>query len=164
MALTRKLIMVLVEDSDTIRHYYQKVFENAGFEVFAAPTGFEGINHIYEHNPDIILLDLVLPDIQGLDVLKKVRLDERFKTTPVIVLTSLREMTIVQKAIQSGANYYSVKGSDSPEKMLQMIYKLIKKNMEDKGQSTKKEAPEKSSEEDQAITENDFEDIEFLKD
>jgi len=164
MALTRKLIMVLVEDSDTIRHYYQKVFENAGFEVFAAPTGFEGINHIYEHQPDIILLDLVLPDIQGLDVLKKVRLDERFKTTPVIVLTSLREMTIVQKAIQSGANYYSVKGSDSPDKMLQMIYKLIKKNMEDKGQSATEEAPEENGEEDQTITENDFEDIEFLKD
>lgn len=163
MALTRKLIMVLVEDSDTIRHYYQKVFEHAGFDVFAAPTGFEGINHIYEHNPDIILLDLVLPDIQGLEVLKKIRLDERFKTTPVIVLTSLREMTIVQKAIQSGANYYSVKGSDSPEKMLQMIYKLIKKNMENAGKPQVKDAIDKSAEEEPTIKESDFEDIEFLK-
>ncbi|NQT26835.1 response regulator [candidate division KSB1 bacterium] len=155
--------MVLVEDSDTIRHYYSKVFENSGFEVFPAPTGFEGINHIYEHNPDIILLDLVLPDIQGLDVLKKIRADERFKTTPVIVLTSLREMTIVQKAIQSGANYYSVKGSDSPEKMLQMIYKLIKKNMQDTKGPEKDEAPAETDNEDQTIQESDFEDIEFLK-
>lgn len=127
MENTSKPLILLVEDSATIRAFYKKVLETAGFEVVEAETGEQGWVAAYERVPHLICLDLILPDIHGLEVLKKIRANSVTKTIPVLVLTTLKDFGDVQKAINLGANYYAIKGSDSPEKILGMIDKLLKR-------------------------------------
>jgi len=127
MIVAKKINILLIEDSQTVRHLYRKIFENEGFEVVEAENGQKACTLLDERIPDVIVLDMILPDLHGLEVLKKIRSNDATKNTPVLVLTSLKEITDVQTAINLGANYYSVKGSDPPEKILNMIYKLLKR-------------------------------------
>lgn len=124
-----KPLILLIEDSATIRTFYKKVIESAGYEVIDAENGEQGWTAAYERVPNLICLDLILPDIHGLEVLKKIRSNTFTKNIPVLVLTTLKDFADVQKAINLGANYYSIKGSDSPEKLLGMIDKLLKRNV-----------------------------------
>jgi DNA-binding response OmpR family regulator len=123
----QKFVILLVEDSATIRLFYKKVLESAGYQVIEAETGEQGWTAAQKHIPHLICLDMILPDIHGLDVLKKIRGEASTKAIPVLVLTTLKDFADVQKAINLGANYYSIKGSDSPEKLLGMIDKLLKR-------------------------------------
>ncbi len=135
MVTTRKITVLIIEDSPTVRLYYRKIFESKGFEVIEAENGQNGWILAYERVPDIIVLDMVLPDLHGLEILKKIRGNETTKNIPILVLTSVKELNEVQKAINLGANYYSVKGSDSPEKIMNMIYKLLKRASEKSSES-----------------------------
>lgn len=159
----RKLKIVLIEDSPTARRFYQMAFVSAGFEVLEADCARLGWNLIRQQHPDIIVLDMLLPDVPGIEVLKKIRFTEHSKDIPVIVLTSLKEIDHIQEAIIQGASYYSIKGKDTPEKIMEMIYKLIKKLHD---QKLKREADLAKERELDAITayEEDYEDIEFIKD
>lgn len=164
MAVERKIVILLVEDSPTIRTFYKNIFIKAGFEVIEAGNGREAFAAISKRIPDIIVLDLVLPDYHGLEILKKIRAHSLLKKIPVLVLTSLKDMKDVQKAITMGANYYSVKGSDPPEKLLGMIYKLLKKT---KQASTKeKEVKSEKVQKDEEDTTDQIgeDDIEFIRD
>jgi len=123
----RKIRIALVEDSPTMRFFYKSAMEKFGFEVMTAENGRQGWRLIYRQNPDVVLLDMVLPDVSGLTLLKKIRDVEETKDIPVIALTSLKDMKQVQLVLQHGANHYSVKGNDSNEKLAEMIYKLLRK-------------------------------------
>jgi two-component system alkaline phosphatase synthesis response regulator PhoP len=125
--------ILLVEDSQTIRFMYRGILSNYGFNVIEAENGEKGFELALERKPDLILLDLILPDIHGLDVLKKIRSYEMTKNIPVLVITNLKEIEDVQKAINLGANYYGYKGSDSPHKILFMVKKLLEKKQEEGG-------------------------------
>ena len=162
----RKIAILLIEDSPTVRMLYKRTFEMKGFHVYEAGTGAEGWKLAHQRVPDLVILDMMLPDCHGLSVLKKIRSDELTKKIPVLVLTSLKDIYDVQRAINLGANYYSVKGKDSPEKLLQMIYKLLKKNQtleeletgpEDAGEEAEPPEGESSSK----IGDDD---IEFIRD
>ena len=126
----RKMQIVLIEDSETMRFYYKAIFQKAGFVVLEAETGIKGWQLICNERPDLVVLDMMLPDINGFEMLKKIRSFATTKDIPVLVLTSVKEIQHIHKALQLGANYYSVKGKDSSEKILSMIYKLLKKAME----------------------------------
>lgn len=128
----RKIRIALIEDSVTVRFFYQSIFEQKGFEVIPAETGLQGWRIIAERKPDIVVLDMMLPDISGLELLKRMRSVEFSKMIPVLALTSVKEISHVQKTLQYGANYYSVKGQDSPEKIQQIIYKLLKRSQSPK--------------------------------
>ena len=119
--------LLLIEDSQTIRFLYRGILSNDGFNVIEAENGEKGFELALERKPDLILLDLILPDIHGLEVLKKIRSFEMTKDIPVLVMTNLKEIEDVQKAINLGANYYGYKGSDSPHKILLMVKKLLEK-------------------------------------
>lgn len=123
--------ILLVEDSQTIRFMYRGILANYGFNVIEAENGQKGYDLALERKPDLILLDLILPDIHGLDVLKKIRAYEMTKDIPVLVITNLKEIEDVQKAINLGANYYGYKGSDSPHKILFMVKKLLEKKQQE---------------------------------
>ncbi|HHS14426.1 MAG TPA: response regulator [bacterium] len=157
MAVARNIVILLIEDSATVRTLYKKTFEDAGFEVIEAEYGQMGLKLAIEEKPDIIVLDMLLPDIHGLEVLESIRANEGTKQIPVLALTSLREVQDIQKAINLGANYYSVKGSDSPQKLLDMIYKLLKRSFSGAAQTESDEADKPDQK-----TQIDENDIEFL--
>ena len=146
---------------------YKRTFEMKGFHVYEAGTGAEGWKLAHQRVPDLVILDMMLPDCHGLSILKKIRSDDLTKKIPVLVLTSLKDIYDVQRAINLGANYYSVKGKDSPEKLLQMIYKLLKKNQTleeqeagpEEGEGEAAEPPEG-----EGSSETGDDDIEFIRD
>ncbi len=127
MIISEKQTILLVEDSPTIRLLYRKVLETDGFDVVEAEDGESGWEMAVSREPDLILLDLILPDSNGLEVLERIRASEVTKNIPVIVLTTMKRIQDIQRAINLGANYYAYKGSDSPKKILNMIHKLLGK-------------------------------------
>ncbi|HDQ45447.1 MAG TPA: response regulator [bacterium] len=128
----RKIRIALIEDSETVRFFYKAIFERNGFEVIEAENAKEGWETICDARPDIIVLDMILPDVSGLELLKKIRSVDFSRAIPVLVLTSVKEIQEVQKILQHGANYYSVKGQDPPDKIQEIIYKLLKRTREKK--------------------------------
>ncbi|MBN1780022.1 response regulator [bacterium] len=159
----RKILILLIEDSLTVRTLYKRTFEMKGFQVLEAGTGQDGWKLAHQHIPDVVILDMMLPDCHGLSILKKIRSDEMTKHIPVLVLTSLKDIYDVQRAINLGANYYSVKGKDSPEKLLQMIYKLLKRHIDDELKDQIESAEPEQSESEDIPPELGDDDIEFIR-
>ncbi len=127
MIIPQEYTILLVEDSKTIRLAYRVILQNHGFNIIEAEDGQTAWKEAFEKKPDLILLDLILPDVSGFDVLKKIRATEQTKDIPVVVLTNLKEIGDVQKAINLGANFYGYKGDASPQKILSMIDKILEK-------------------------------------
>jgi len=80
-----------------------------GFEVLIAHNGEEGLKKALEEKPDLILLDIIMPVMDGLTVLKKLREDERGKNIPVVALTNLGDIKTVSEVLAHGASDYLIK-------------------------------------------------------
>lgn len=119
--------ILLVEDDRNHRWVMKRVLETSfGDEIVVeeAETGLLALERAGQRPPpDLILLDLGLPDISGLDVLRRLRADPRTKALPIVVLTSSQEREDIQQAYENGANSF-VSKSDTPEKMFQRLRML----------------------------------------
>ena len=102
--------ILIVEDEQSLRVSLQDNFSAEGFEVFAASNGEEGLTLVLEKNPDIILLDLLMPKMDGRTMLKKLRESPQRKDIPVIVLTVLGvDDPIMHWITQYEPTYYLIK-------------------------------------------------------
>jgi two-component system chemotaxis response regulator CheY len=102
--------ILIADDSSTMRRILINILEEAGFaDVVEACDGEEALGQIEVHSPDLVLLDWNMPNLNGLDTLKRIRDREATRTLPVIMVTSEAEKTHVLAAIQAGANNYVVK-------------------------------------------------------
>jgi CheY-like chemotaxis protein len=114
----------LIEDDGSYRWAIRRLLESAfgrDVSVEEFPTGEAALERASsDPPPDLILLDLNLPGIDGFEVLRRVRSEERTRKVPVIVVTSSQEENDVQRAYESGANSF-VSKSDSPERTLQRL-------------------------------------------
>jgi CheY-like chemotaxis protein len=99
--------------------------KEAGFEVALALNGEDGLRMAKEYLPDLILLDLILPKIDGFEVLEKLKEKEITKDIPVIVLTNLENPADIEKAIRLGAKGYLVKANYSLEEVINKIKQAI---------------------------------------
>ena len=87
----RQIRIALIEDSRTVRVFYKNLFERAGFYVLEAEDAKKGWKIICDEKPDIIVLDMNMPEIPGIELLKRIRSFESSKNIPVMVLTSVNE-------------------------------------------------------------------------
>jgi two-component system, OmpR family, phosphate regulon response regulator PhoB len=126
----RKIRIVLIEDSVTVRFFYKGVFEKAGFEVMEAENAQDGWKVICGQKPDIIVLDMLMPRIPGIELLKQIRSVEFSREIPVLVLTSVKDSDQVREMFNVGADHYLLKGMDSPESVKEIVYSLLKKKAE----------------------------------
>jgi DNA-binding response OmpR family regulator len=117
----KKDTVLIVEDAGGFRDIYRTVLEAEEYEVLEAEDGKQGLELAAERKPDMILLDLVLPEIGGFQVLEQLRADEETKSIPVIVLSVLGERKSIQKALELGADDYTIKGAVSPREVLNKI-------------------------------------------
>ena len=101
--------VLIVEDEEALRKVLQEKMQSSGFETFVAKDGDEGWDLAQSKNPDIILLDLVLPKHSGFDVLASLKQDPVLKDIPVFILSNLAEDESLKKALQMGAEDYFVK-------------------------------------------------------
>ena len=108
IVLDSKNILVVEDDLD-IRELISFNLQNEGHQVFEAKDGEAGIDKVREKLPDLILLDLMLPGIQGLDVCRVIKSDQETKETPIIMVTALGQEEDIVKGLETGADDYITK-------------------------------------------------------
>ena len=117
--------ILFIEDEDYIREIYKEELESAGFVVDDFPTGSQGIDAFYENTYDLVVLDIVLPDINGLHILKEIKGDNAKKNIPVLLLTNLDQDIIVKQALEFGAEAYLEKVANTPDTIVDKIKSIF---------------------------------------
>ena len=116
--------ILLVDDSKPILHENERVLHKAGYEVVCAEDGESALIRARESQPDLILLDMILPRISGPEVLARLKKDARTANIPVVVLSSLTEKNR-QKLIEAGAEDYVEKNSLMPMPGVNVLPKIL---------------------------------------
>ncbi len=104
--------IVVVEDEQQIRRFVKTSLENAGFQVFEAETGRQGLVEIGTRKPDVVIVDLGLPDIDGTDLIKDVR---GWSSVPIIILSARSQESEKVSGLDAGADDYLTKPFSAPE-------------------------------------------------
>ncbi|MFC1649316.1 response regulator [Patescibacteria group bacterium] len=117
--------VLLVEDDPLILKMYHAKFQNEGFNVVVSEDGVHGLQMVTEQKPDIILLDIMMPQMSGIDFLKKLRATEAGKKIPVLVLTNLSEKEEEQEATTLGIKEYLLKASLTPAEIVEKVKKYV---------------------------------------
>lgn len=117
--------IAIIEDDPTISQMYRMKFEADGFDVRVANNGQIGIDIVKSFQPDIILLDIQMPEVNGAEALKRIRQSESSKTTPVIVLTNLGEEEAPQEMRSLGIHSYIVKANYTPRQVVTHVKEAV---------------------------------------
>lgn len=113
--------IVIVEDEPFLASMYSTKFELAGFEVYRAEDGLVGERLVKEKQPDLVLLDVVMPKKDGFEVLSNLRKDEPTSKLPVVLLTNLGQKSDIEKGLKMGANDYIVKANYTPAQVVEKV-------------------------------------------
>ncbi|MFH1838136.1 MAG: response regulator [Candidatus Kuenenbacteria bacterium] len=124
--MDNKIKILIVEDDFFLRRLCQKKLEKEGFEVFLAEDGNEGIQQAKKCLPDLILLDIILPNIDGFEVLKTLKEDSSTASIPIILLSNLGQKEDIDKGLQLGASDYLIKAHFSPQEIIDKIRETLK--------------------------------------
>ena len=124
MAEKAKKVLV-VDDEDSVREIYRHEFLNSGYTVVVAADGEEGLLKAGEEQPDIMLLDIMLPKMSGIEVLRALKENELTKKIPVLLLTNLGEETIIKEGFELGADGYLLKVSYTPSQVVEEVKKFF---------------------------------------
>jgi DNA-binding response OmpR family regulator len=117
--------ILLIEDEKTIIRPLKFFLNKEGFSLSVAEDGSEALAMAKDNNPDLILLDIVLPKINGFQVLKGLRADTKFKNTPIIILSNLARIGEMELGLKEGANDYLIKTELSLSTLLKKIREYI---------------------------------------
>lgn len=123
--MAKKKILV-VEDEKAFLDVLKGELEREGFEVFEAKNGEEGLKAAVVSRPDLILLDILMPVMDGVEMLKKLREDEWGRNAKVITLTNLNDSEMVSKVLEQGSYEYFVKSDWSVEDLIKRVKEILK--------------------------------------
>ena len=117
--------LILVEDDPTIRRMYERAFVAAGFDVTTSDDGTIIADVAKLNPPDIILMDVMMPNFNGLEALKELKANVLTRGIPVIMLSAFDNADIVRRALQLGARYYLVKSAYEPQEIVNILNETI---------------------------------------
>jgi DNA-binding response OmpR family regulator len=123
-----KIKILLVEDDTFLLDMYSTKFELEGFAVLTAEDGKKGLELAKKENPDIILLDILMPKMDGFAVLDELKKNPGTEKIPVILLTNLGQKDDVKKGFEKGAVGYLIKAHFMPSEVVDKIKKILKEN------------------------------------
>ena len=118
--------ILVVEDEEYIRDLYKRQLEIAGYAVDVAINGKQALDMIAKTPYEVILLDVMMPELTGIDVLKKIDLKKNNPTLKVVMLTNLGQDDIIKQAFELGAAGYLIKLSINPNNLVDEVKKFIK--------------------------------------
>ena len=119
--------ILLIEDDPLIYRLYQKLFALEGFEIELAENGELGLKKLETFTPDILLMDIMMPTMNGLEMLTKLKEDPKTKDIPVIVLTNIADMNITQMALSKGAVLCIIKSQTEPSDVVKSVRGVLSK-------------------------------------
>lgn len=111
MGEQQKLILVIDDDSVSLNHVVQ-LLQNSGFSAIGASNGLDGLKELQSHYPKLIVLDINMPELDGMQTCRMIRAHEKHKTTPILMLTARGDITDMMEARKMGADDYLVKPID----------------------------------------------------
>jgi len=118
--------ILVIEDDKFLRKVINKKLSREGYEVIEAVDGEKGLKAIKEEKPDLILLDIILPEMDGFEVLAEIKEDPVLSQIPVIILSNLGEKKEVEKGLKMGAKDYLIKAHFTPGEIMDKIEAAIK--------------------------------------
>ena len=117
--------ILIVEDDPLMSRMYQKIFTFEGHDVTMAGDGQDGLDKALEHKPTLILLDVMMPKLNGLEVLEKLKADDDTKAIPVVMLTNLAGEQDAETALGKGAIKYIIKSEHEPKEVADMVKEIL---------------------------------------
>ena len=119
--------IVLVEDDSLMSSILAAHLIKEGFNIISVTEGAQAFERIQAEQPNIVLLDIVLPGIGGFDILAKLKQDESTKSIPVLILSNLGSKEEIQRGIELGAEDYLVKANSMVEEITGKIQKILER-------------------------------------
>lgn len=119
--------ILLIEDEDFIRQIYKNQLKDAGFFVDDFPTGTQGLEAFKKNLYDLVVLDIILPDINGLHVLKEIKKDPLKKNIPVLILSNADQDIVKKQGLELGAIDYVQKVESTPDIIIDKIKLILNK-------------------------------------
>lgn len=113
----------IVEDDQLIREMYQLALENDGFRVFIASDGEEGLEVIRANKPDIALIDILMPVMDGITLMQKMDEDPELRNIPVIVISNNKDQSTIEKTKKS--RFYLLKAFYTPKKVVGLVREVL---------------------------------------
>lgn len=117
--------ILIIEDDPIAGTGYRNFLQVHGFQIEVARDGVAGLARVREYEPDAVLLDLMMPKMNGLAVLQAIRAQETCRHLPVLVMTAAAVPTLVEQALQAGANRVFDKANDKPLAVVGMFHDLL---------------------------------------
>ncbi len=118
--------ILLVEDDELMIRMYQRMFEVNGFEVTVTTNGVDALEAVKKVKYNAIILDIMMPKMDGLTALKKLRADTTNANLPIVVLTNLNSESTLNEAFAAGANQVLVKSDVDNKELLKTIQDIVK--------------------------------------
>jgi len=118
--------ILIIEDDKFLRELIAKKLIKEGYEISEAVDGEEGMKKVKEEKPDLVLLDLILPGIDGFEVLSRMREESALASIPVIILSNLGQREDVEKGLRMGAVDYLIKAHFTPGEIIDKIKAALK--------------------------------------
>lgn len=119
--------ILIIEDDEFLRGLISKKFVSESFNIISAIDGTDGIKKAQEEKPNLILLDLVLPNIDGFEVLTKLKGDSATSSIPIVILSNLGQKEDIDKGMKLGATDYIIKAQFTPEEIVEKIKAILNK-------------------------------------
>jgi len=117
--------ILIIEDDPYVRRFYEKLFHLNNYDVDIAADGTEGLQKAIKGQPSLILLDIVMPKINGLKVLEELKRNQETKECHVVMLTNIDNTQVIAEATRLGASDFVIKSSAPPEKLLEIVEKYF---------------------------------------
>lgn len=126
--------ILLVEDDDFLRGICEHKLKKEGFDVFISADGLDALKQVQEKDFHLVLLDVILPNMNGFEILENIKKDPAKSSMPVIMLTNMGQESEIKKGFDLGAEDYIIKAHFSVEEIIEKIREIIKKKNIDGGQ------------------------------
>ena len=117
--------ILIVEDDQLIANIYRNRFSREGFQVSIAPDGQAGLDLVRSFHPDVVILDLMLPKLTGVELTKRIRAEPNLEQLPVIVLSNAYLTSMMQQACKAGATKCLSKANSNPKGVVEVVRTLL---------------------------------------
>lgn len=119
--------VLLIEDETDIRSLYAEYLRDNGYEVIEAKDGIIGLEKALNEAWDVLLLDIMLPGQDGIELLRKIKVNPQLKDKPVIALTNLNIESVIDQVFDQGADGFLVKSEVTPDKIVAEVETVLQK-------------------------------------
>lgn len=117
--------ILIIEDNEMMRENTSEILQLSNYRVISAENGKQGLELAMNNKPDLIICDVMMPGLDGLELLKKIRKTERINKTPFVILTARAEKSDIIEGLNHGANEYLTKPFEGDE-LLRVVAKCLK--------------------------------------